>query len=137
MPRDQGKNIESTDSAFDFEPKNNDFNSSDRLQKMEAVFKESRFSPENSNVHIDGCFSTAQTFGRNSHVEHAPKFQIGGFFGQNNQTNAFPLSTRLHGNRNSVIEGDSDTNLKTPMGLHPLIYSKTEDRPVNSISPEF
>jgi hypothetical protein len=35
------------------------------------------------------------------------------------------------------MEGDSDTNLKTPMDLQPLIYSKAEDRPMNSISPEF
>jgi hypothetical protein len=136
MPRDQGKNIESTDSPLDFELKNNEFNSSDRLQKMGAVFKESRFSSDNFNVHIDGCLSTAQTFGRNSYVEDAPKFQMGGFFGQSNQTNAFPLSTRLHGKRNSVTVGDSDINLKTPMSLDPLIYSKAEDRPMNLVSPE-
>jgi hypothetical protein len=136
MPRDQGKNIESTDSPLDFELKNNDFNSSDRLQKIGAVFKESRFSPDNFNVHIDGGLSTAQTFGRNSYVEDTPKFQMGGFFGQSNQTNVFPLSTRLHGKRNSVMVGDSDINLKTPMSLDPLIYSKAEDHPMNLISPE-
>jgi hypothetical protein len=135
MSPDQGKNIESIDSLSDSELQKNGNKSSDTPQKMGTVFKGSRFSPDNFNVHIDGGLSMAQTFGRNSYRDETPKFQMGGMFGHGYQTGTFPLSKGLHGKRNSVTVGDSDKCLKPTMSLLPLTHSKAEDRP-RSISTE-